>query len=241
MSSTEVLTINSELKRKPVGLLDGMNAKQIKLDMNKYTTSSSKSTTFENFIPNYTHLDNTQTEKLASSKFSEYISNHYTVSHTTPSINNVNTKTRFVTQPSAPVTVDYCETCNHVLQHCKGCIDHSKLCGNPHCGNRQKGTSFCVACKGLDEYHPICRNCVGYLPFSAQTNQCAHCKGYFCAASLSNPSLRHSCSTCKNMICWRCSTQCKPTTGDEEIKPELLNENPSDATKASLNIDILMK
>ncbi|OUM56223.1 hypothetical protein PIROE2DRAFT_19261 [Piromyces sp. E2] len=237
MSSAQVMPINNELKRKPVALLDNMNTKQIKLDKNRFAPTSSLNTTFENYIPNYTPYDNTPNEKLNSSNISEYISNHFL--HSSLNINN----TRFVTQPPAPVAVEYCETCNHVLQHCKGCLDNTKLCGNPHCGNRQKGTTFCVACKGLDEYHPICRSCVEYPPYLAQTNQCAHCNGYFCAASLSNPSLKYKCERCDCMVCWRCRTQCnKPVT--EEAESNLLpeeEETTNTTTKASVNIDILMK
>jgi len=231
MSSAQVIAINNELKRKPVSLLDNMNTKQIKLDKNKFAIS--KNTTFENSIPNYTHIDNTQNEKLNSSKISEYISNHF-LNHT-----SINNKTLFVTQPQPPVDVDYCETCNHVLQHCKGCLDNTKLCGNPRCGNRQKGTTFCVACKGLDEYHPICRSCVEYPPFLAQTNQCAHCKGYFCCAALANPSLKYACGSCDSMVCWRCRTHCNHGMG--VVNPELLPNDTSDSNKASVNIDILMK
>jgi len=228
MSSAEVvMAINNELKRKPVRILENVSPKQIKVDIDSDASSyhnlnrhNTKNTTA--YIPTYTHLDNTQSEKYNSSKFSELLQHHYI---------NQNNKTRFVTEPPEPVAVDYCETCNHVLQHCKGCLDHTKLCGNPHCGNRQKGTTFCVACKGLDEYHPICRNCVEYPPYTAQTNQCAHCKGYFCAASLSNPSLKYTCSKCDSMVCWRCRSVCNHNNSNEG---EL-------SSKASVNIDILMK
>ncbi|KAG4086157.1 hypothetical protein H8356DRAFT_1087428 [Neocallimastix lanati (nom. inval.)] len=226
-ASIQVMTINNELKRKPVSLLDNMNAKQIKLDLSGLKTKmSSTNDTFENYIPTYTQYDNnTQKEKFTNSKISELYTNR---------ILNTHNETHFVTEAPAPVPVDYCETCSCMLQHCKGCLDHTKLCGNPHCGNRQKGTTFCVACKGLDEYHPICRSCVEYPPYSAQTNQCGHCKGYFCAASLSNPSLKYTCRKCDTMVCWRCRTMCHHednTNEDEAIA----------AAKASVNIDILLK
>lgn len=218
-ASIQVMAINNELKRKPVALLDNVNAKQIKLDISNL---KSKNTTYENYIPNYTPYENTQKEKFnSSSRISELFSQH---------IFNSGNKPRFVTKVPEPVVVDYCETCNHVLQHCKGCLDHTKLCGNPHCGNRQKGTTFCVACKGLDEFHPICRNCVEYPPYTAQTNRCAHCKGYFCAASLSNPSLKYTCEKCEAMVCWRCRTVCNH-----------ISEEDDSIRKASVNIDILMK
>ncbi|ORX64762.1 hypothetical protein BCR32DRAFT_330514 [Anaeromyces robustus] len=230
MSSAQVMPISTDLKRKPVSLLDNVNTKQIKLDnLSSKTSSYNKTnTTFENYIPNYTHLDNTQKEKFNSSKISEYLTNIILNNN-----GNVASQTHFVTEAPEPVIVDYCETCNYVLQHCKGCLDHSKLCGNPHCGNRQKGTTFCVACKGLDEYHPICRNCVEFSPYTAQTNQCAHCKGYFCAFSLSNPSLKYTCDKCESMVCWRCRNVCNhnnDTTGSS-----------SPSSKSSVNIDILMK
>ncbi|KAG4089153.1 hypothetical protein H8356DRAFT_1719903 [Neocallimastix lanati (nom. inval.)] len=227
MSSTtiQIMAINNELKRKPVGLLGNMNTKQVRLDLAGLKARNNTNTTFENYIPSYTQYENTQ-EKLANSKISDLFNQQ---------ILDSTNGTHFVTEAPEPVEVDYCETCNHVLQHCKGCLDHTKLCGNPHCGNRQKGTTFCIACKGLDEFHPICRNCVEYPPYSAPTNQCGHCKGYFCSAALSNPSLKYTCSKCDSMVCWRCRTMCNHNTLNTN------NENDTITSKASVNIDILMK